>query len=333
MMTVEMTEQTKVWTWADQVSSWRFWGLLIFYLLSIPLATGSLFMELSWLRNAAVIGLSQIGMLILVGKYATGFGFCLAWVSIKWRAVVFLVILAGVQFCGLILLFYGSAPFEARLAGMILTGLATGAISLSVPAIIAGGRGGAEAFVVSFGVVTILAFIVESAAIVAVNWCLTAWGVNSLIYIAAVPVVLSAIILFSVNTGLFSEQPPDRGYTLTPLSRDPVSVALLFFVPFYALYWLYRAHGEVAAVAHSRNLLSPRGALLGAFVPFLSFVAVASLIDALNRKSQEIGGPRFHSPVTIFLWALFFAPAAGAMIQSGINRLLIQLEKNQTSLV
>jgi hypothetical protein len=83
MMTVEMTEQTKVWTWADQVSSWRFWGLLIFYLLSIPLATGSLFMELSWLRNAAVIGLSQIGMLILVGKYATGFGFCLAWVSIK----------------------------------------------------------------------------------------------------------------------------------------------------------------------------------------------------------------------------------------------------------
>jgi predicted PurR-regulated permease PerM len=94
-------------------------------------------------------------------------------------------------------------------------------------------------------------------------------------------------------------------------------------VPFYGLYWLYRVHGEVAAVAPSRGLLSPRAALLGStFVPFLAFFAMASLVDALNSRCQELGRPRLRSPVTTFLWALFLAPVAVALIQSSINRWL-----------
>lgn len=324
-MTTETTEHASVWTWADQVSSWRFWGLLISYLLSVSLANAALNTVWSFLHEVAGISSTQAATLVSFRYIATGFGFCLAWVAIKWRPVVFLVVLAGLKACGLILLFHGTVPLGARIAGLILVGLTTGAVSLVVPAIIVGGRCGAEAFVVSFGVVTTFGMIVGSVATYAVGECVTAWGMSSLMYIAVVPVALSAIILFTVSAGLFTEQPPDRGYTLTPLAREPFSVALLFFVPFYALYWLYRAHGEVAAVAPSRGLLSARGALLGTiFIPFLSLVAMASLIDALNRKAQEIGRPRFHSPVTIFVWAFFFTPVAGAMIQSGINSLLTQ---------
>jgi hypothetical protein len=94
-------------------------------------------------------------------------------------------------------------------------------------------------------------------------------------------------------------------------------------VPFYGLYWVYRSHGEVAAIAPSRDLLSPRGALWGTIlVPFLALFAMASLLDALNARCQHVGRPRLRSPVTIFLWTLLFAPVAVALIQSGINRLL-----------
>jgi hypothetical protein len=198
-------------------------------------------------------------------------------------------------------------------------------VSLAVPAIIAGGRFGAEAFLVSFGVVSGFGVIVGSVANYAFGACVSAWGMGCMVYFAVIPVVIGALVLLTVRAELFTQQPPDRGYTLTPLAREPVTVALLFFVPFYFFYWLYRAHGEVAAVAPSRTLLSPRGAVLGAiFVPFLSLVAMASLIDALNRRCQEVGSPRLRSPVTIFLWAFFFTPVAGAMVQSGINRFLTE---------
>jgi hypothetical protein len=214
---------------------------------------------------------------------------------------------------------------------MVLVGLSTGAVSLAVPAIIAGGRCGAEAFLVSFGVVSTFGVIVGMVASSAVGACVDSWGMGCMTYIAVIPVVVSALILLTVRAELFTGQPPERGYTLTPLAREPVTVALLFFVPFYGLYWLYRAHGEVAAVAPSRTLLSPRGALIGGiFVPFLSLVAMASLIEALNRKCQELGRPRLRSPVTIFLWAFFFTPVAGAMIQSGINGLMSEQPERTT---
>jgi len=324
-MTTETNEQPGAWTWADQVSSWRFWGLLISYLLAVSLGNAALNMALPFLRKAAGISTAQYGSMVSVRVIATGFGFCLAWIAIKWRPVVSLMFLAVLKVCGLILLFHGATPLWARFAGWVLVGLSTGAISLAVPAIIAGGRCGAEAFLVAFGVVTTFGVIVGSVASYGVGACIDAWGMGCIVYVAVAPVVVGALILLTVRAELFTGQPPDRGYALTPLKREPITVALLFFVPFYGLYWLYRAHGEVSAVAPSRTLLSPRGALLGAiFVPFLSLVAMASLIDALNRKRQERGRPRLRSPVEIFLWAFFFTPVAGALIQSGINELLTE---------
>lgn len=317
-MTTETNEKPVTWTWADQVSSWRFWGLLISYLLAVSFGD-------------QVVSLFRLGLaseeyrrMLSVHFVATGFGVYLAWVAIKWRPVISLIILAFLKVAGLLLLHNGDTPLWLMSIGWFFVGLSTGAISLAVPAIIAGGRYGGEAFLVAFGIVTTFGRIVSYYAFDWVVDCIEAFGEGYRVYVAVAPVVAGALILLTVKAELFNGNPPVRGYTLTPIKREPVNVGLLFFfVPFYKSFWLYRAHGEVATVAPSRTLLSPRAALFGSlFVPFLYAMTMASLVDALNQKHQELGRPKFRSPISIFFWAIFFCPMAGAMIQSGINGLL-----------
>lgn len=323
-MTSESAKLPAAWTWADQVSSWRFWGLLLAYLLAVPLADAAMFQSLPFWREIAGLSNAEYGTMLATRHVATAFGLCLAWVAVKWRPTVALALLVALKACGLVLLFYVNVgSFGTRTVGAVLTGLSTGAIALAVPALIAGGRRGAEAFVVSFGLVFTFGIVAGLLANYAVGAGVGAWGVWGVAYLALVPVVLGLLVLSTVGSGLFAAQPPDRGYTLKPAARSPVAAALLCVVPPYALYWLYRTHGEVAAIAPSRDLLSPRAALLGAiFVPFLALFAMTSLIDALNCRRKDLGEPRLRSPITIFVWTLFFAPVAVAMIQSGINRLL-----------
>jgi hypothetical protein len=314
------------WTWADQVSSWRFWGLLLAYVLLVPLTDAALLQSFAFWREIAALGGAEYGTMLSTRHVASAFGLCLAWVAVRWRPGVSLVLLAALKVCGLALLFFVNlGSFETRFTGSVLVGLSTGALALAVPALIAGGRRGAEAFVVSFGIVSVFGVIVGLIASVAVGASVHAWGPWWVAYIASIAAIVGTLVASTVGSALFAGPPPERGYTLTPVARGPVATALLCLVPLYVLYWLYRSHGEVAAVAPSRGLLSPRAAMLGAIiVPFLGLFAIASLADALNARCRDLGRPRSRSPVTVFLWALFFAPVAVALVQSGINRLLTE---------
>lgn len=324
-MASESSGQPAAWTWADQVSSWRFWGLMLAYLLAVPVMDAALFQSLPFWRELAGLSNAEYGAMVTTRHVASAFGLCLAWFATRWRPVASLVLLIALKLLGVVLLFYLMAGwFGTRFVGSVLIGLSTGAIALAVPALIAGGRHGAEAFVVSFGLVSTFGVVVGMGAHYAVSASVQAGGAWWVAHIAGIAGVVGTVVALTIGSALFAGQPPDRGRTLTPLARRPGVAALLCsVVPFYGLYWMYRSHGEVAAVAPSRGLLSPRGALIGSiFVPLLPLFALASLIDALNAKCQHLGRARLRSPVTIFLWALFFAPVAVALIQSGINRLL-----------
>ncbi len=323
-MTTDAKELSQPWTWADKISTWRFWGLAIAYLLIVSTANVTLSMSWLFLHDHEAISAEQISNMGIARLIATANGFWLAWIAVKWRPLASLVFMAALTVIGLAFVFIDmTVPLDVRYAGYVLAGLPSGAAFLIVPAIIAGGRGGTEAFVVSFGIINSLTFAFSMIATHVVGAGVNAWGQASLIYFAMIPPVVGIILLLTLTPSLFNEQPPSRGYMLKPRIREPLTVGLLFLVPFYGLFWLYRAHGEVAALAPSRAILSPRGALLGAlFVPFLTLVEMASLIDALNGRRQQNGQSRRHSPIAVFLWAAFVPPVAGAQIQSEMNEQL-----------
>lgn len=217
------------------------------------------------------------------------------------------------------------APIAIRLVGSAVFGMGAGALTLAVPAIIAGGRGGAEAFLISFGIVSIMS---SWSNIASAAWAGMLIGFDfPAAILVGVPIVVGLLFLLPVGRKLFSEPPPPRGYAFTPTYRHPVAVGLLCLIPFYWLYWLYRAHGEVASVAPSRSILSPRGAVCGAIlIPFLYLVQMTSLIDALNRRAADEGKPPLLPPWVVFLCGFLLSPVAVALVQSAINQTAARTE-------
>ena len=311
------------WTWADQLSSWRFWALLIAYVLVDVFsgaARGSVLLDL---RISSGLSLAELGNTRQVGAVSALLCLPLAWLAIKWKPLLAMVLLAALTFCGLLVVMQEGLPLWGMSIGWALHGLAGGALVFILPAVIAGGRGGAEAYLIPFGIVATLGFAGGTLSNGLAGFSYDLWEMRSVPYLAAAAVLVSAALLLTLPAQMFAGPPPERGYALTPRSRPPLQVALLFLVPFYGLYWLYRVHGEVAAVAPSRALMSPRGALLGGiFIPFLWLFAVASLAEVLQRKYQENGLPAPPSVLGTSLWALFLPPVAAALLQSRLNRLV-----------
>lgn len=142
----------------------------------------------------------------------------------------------------------------------------------------------------------------------------------------SLPVLFVAlVVLLPASAALFSEPPSLRGASLPIVRRGPVAVAFLCLIPFYHLYWLFRAHGEVASLAPSRLLLSPRMAVGMAFVPLMFPILTTTLIDQLNARALKVQNRRLRSPVGVFLWSLFLPPVGIAFVQSAMNRAVTQM--------
>ena len=314
-------DKDALWTWADQLSTYRFWGLCVFYVLSV-IGVNYLLSTVQWVvLDQMGVEIDQMGDLVIVRAIGSLFGLYLAWAATRWRTVPLLIFFALLELAGaaMILLPGTTTTIVIRAVGSAILGIGFGALTLAVPALIAGGRGGAEVFLVSFGVVSTMSTLGGMRSLAFAEFSLES-GVHAII-IVGVPIAIGALFLLPVKQQLFSEPPSPREYALTPTRRNPAAVALLFLVPFYWLYWLYRAHGEVASLAPSRTLLSPRGAVLGAiFVPLLYPVAMTTLIEVLNRRASESGRPSLRSPWVIFVCSLLFLPVGMALVQSAINQ-------------
>jgi len=328
-MNMQSQVQTQpVWTWADQISTYRFWGLLLLYLLSaMSLVALSNFLPVYFQtevakRSAILLAESLIGIGGLLGFY-------IGWVTARYRSKVMLLILGIMQLLGGLLVTIPSLVTINifGLVGGFLIGLGTGGIALAVPSIIAGGRGGTEAFVTAFGLMFLLTRIEQSYLPISMGLNIQTFGPHPTIMISVITyMVLGTLFLLPVKSSLFHEAPPKRGYSLTPTRREPLTVAISCIIPFYWLYWLYRAHGEITWLAPSRNILSPRASVLaGIFVPFFSPVIITSLIEALNKRASELGKPSYRQAWVIFLWSFIFFPVALGLVQTAMNKAMAEL--------
>lgn len=304
------------WTWADQLSTYRFWGLAALYFLS--LAGYELTSTFLTKTIAIAAQYSAFHMLSFIGGAVLAI--YPAWIASRYNAKAVLFIESALQLIGTILVMaaVSSKAGPMLIAGGFLAGLGAAAIGLSVPIILARGRSDAVTFAVAFGALFVFSRLgdVLYSAVLGLIYNRQAAGAVVVAF-----AVLPLLFLIPVKASMFKTPPPPRGRSIPPQRRGPVSAAFACLVPFFHLYWIYRIHGEVACVAPSRSILSPGAAvLIGIFVPFLVPMCLASLSDALNHRASEQGKPPHRNTLAVFLWSLFCVPVALALLQSGLNR-------------
>lgn len=313
------------WTWADIVSTYRFWGLVFFYILAVAVVE-YLFNSYSLRTVTATRGYTANNMTIyyLVLAVAQIYGFFLAWLGVRTREKWVLIGLVVLQFVGVFLVLHNDREFSwtLRFIGAGIRGLTMGAFYLLIPAVIAGGRGSSQTFFLGFAMLTLMNTAFYQAKIYFAQIAQTT--VSPLVLIAVLSVV-GIIFLLPAKGSFFRLAPPPRGYALPPEIRDPLTTALKCLIPIYNIYWLYywvyRVHGETAWLAPARNLLSPRAAVVGGiFAPMMLFVSEIQLADALNQRAAEEGRPPVISIWGVGIAAFFLNIVAIGMIQGALNR-------------
>jgi hypothetical protein len=347
--------RAEAWTWADLLSSYRFWALVsastcaylamryLSNLLSGPL-------RLQWGLSAVAVG-SIYAMKVPAGVIAL----CLGWAVSRSKPVGALIAAGAVQLAGAMVIWsaisvttWSTASIVATLAlgsFLIYTGQLT--FMIGIPVALVGARCGPKDFFVAYGTMLLLFLYCDTTVLSLSN----IGGLK--VAMATLPVLALAalLLLASVPGTLFSDSPPPRARVLEPVRRGAVSVAFLTLVPFYVFYWLYRVHGETARLAPSRSLLTP-GAAAGipltlAIVPgilsliarfsnnpnteaqsmggivflFILPVLLAALIDELNEAALSRGADRPGSTTATFIWTLVLPPVGVGLVQAALNRL------------
>ncbi len=344
------SENSVSWLWTEQLSTYRFWGLVLFGLLSgLGGELTSFFLGILLNRElglASQATMERMGWIISIGQLSSLY---VVWVVSRWRAKHLLIAAGSLQATGTLLMIVPTltVPLLGRYLGGALFGMGISVVMLGTLAVLAGGRGRMETFVVALGVIVTL----QNGGNVVFPYLagegIDRFGLSSLVWIALGLELLGLLALLPANPSFFTEPPPSRNHTFPPIYRSPATVWLKCLIPFYWLYWLHRIHGEVMAIAPSRRLLSPSGAVATAVVPFLlpvgfllwffdllspvgaivvalaPFMApimMATIADALNGYASEHGEQHSPSSRTVFWLSILCLPAAVALIQGTVNR-------------
>lgn len=135
--------------------------------------------------------------------------------------------------------------------------------------------------------------------------------------IALLPALCALVLMAtSSRTGL-TAQWNDTMLAVVRTGAWTLSIASLV----YALYWIFRIHGEVASLKPSAGLFTPRAAVcLTLFVP-LGFLLVLNTLGGVLRAHAHGAGqrPGPHGRWLAF-WSVVMAPVAMAMLQGAVNR-------------
>ena len=322
------------WTWADQISTYRFWGLLFFTIfLLVPELWINMYLMI-FLTDTVGISVPTAGIFFAVKSFSIFIGIWLAWLTIRMKNHYLLYLYSFLVLAGLLLLYLVASSASGLSAkvffGIIASlffGLTFGALILTVQAIISGGRGGSGMFVISYGL--ILCYILSDD--ISIPNRLTSIyelldNARDIILFLLGFVIIGTLLLIPVKAILFNGDPPKREFGLTPKYRNPWIVLLLCLVPGFNIYYIihlyYRYHGEVNTIYPSQNILSPRAAVwctILLITLFLGPAMLSSLNTSLTDKLTAEGNQKFYKNRMVILWAFLCLPISFALIQSNLN--------------
>lgn len=111
--------------------------------------------------------------------------------------------------------------------------------------------------------------------------------------------------------------------------RDPVITALLFFIPFYALFWYYYINKELADLGRAKGTAelgdSPGTSVLALFPGGIIIVpAIISLWNTAGRiaaaeRITNVPGEQINQAIALLLMVIF-SPIGGWWYQNELNK-------------
>lgn len=337
------------WTFADQLSSYRLWGLVAAWVCS---ALSMQMLRSNVLKDAMDV-MGRFEMVQLMGVVPP--------LGMVLGLVLGLLLVRGAVVPGLLVLLWLAAVLWPLAAGLwmepsllvlgvtLLAGqLLPFALMVVALSVVAGGRSGSVAFASVLVVVLALKSMLEMLApglgfyLLDGRW--PHWaspGLGLLAVLCLLPLLQPAARTW------FNEAPPARHQPLMPHLRNPwgmvLWVGLLWLAVLLQLLqlwqempgrwsvvshvlalaglagwvrWNYRLHGEVAWMAPSAELLTPRAAAWASvLVPLSSLLLPLQLASVLNKQAQ-------HSRISmgwLVCWCLLFPPMALALVQRALN--------------
>jgi hypothetical protein len=197
------------------ISSYRFWGIALFYILIC--FTYLMVNSMSFPKHAASLEFNEMRFNPTMQIIAALIGFFIGWLMIykKNRSPLFLY--SFITFIGLILVCFDESKVVYNI-GEILVAIGFGAVFLTIPAIISAGRGNSETFYVCFGIMFLLFVCLTSSKTFIGGQFLKSISDYNQIFILQgfVSTIIGTILLLPVKPDLFYCNPPIRKFSLFP---------------------------------------------------------------------------------------------------------------------
>lgn len=278
-----------------------------------------------WAENAGW-ELSTIVRTYGVFNFVEIVGLLTGWIIIKFWNVKSVIFFSIAQILGIFLLIFVENSF-GKITGAGLWGLGIGIIYILVPSIFAGGRAGIKTFA-SLYLIILLYQIIQRytfsiSRISVIEYSIL--NISPIYYslILSIPILIGIIFLIPVKSILFDEEPKVLIQPLEPKERNAFIVFLLNILPFFYIYYMYRIHGELATFTKSNKLLSKRSALwISLLFPITMPIITTTFYDVFEEISFE-KNLRINKKWIVMILTLLFYPIAGALIQSDLNKLII----------
>lgn len=315
-------ESSLKWTWANLISSYRFWGLFIFFIFT---TSGTYYIkhylpiyyitELS-LNISIIQSLNYIP--ILAGLVAIPVALIAYLVNKYWSLFIFgllLIFAITLSNChNYSMLFFASFLYQCMSYALFLVLFASIAkVINSVPE-----------FVAVYSIFIFWNYLQNMIDPVVFSSIMYGFS-NKLFHIDSLTfinnlfiffIILGYIFLAFVNPKLFDES------TNNPPSAFSVTITFIITcMPFLSLFWYARVHNLIRSYSHSPKLLTPTGAVLCVlFVPFSSLFILTILYDVTNEITEN----KTKTGWGFILLSIFFPPAAAAILQTRLNKFYYQ---------